>query len=906
MPKQIWKIDEFHGGINSHADPRDILNNELAVATDVAVNELGKIRNLGGNAEEHAQPDARGGTEGLQPGYGLFQFSHDMDGADASADLAVGLTNYLALTDTRTSSTTTLDISAGGGTWSRGDTSGAGVGFSSAVSAKADIYYVDGALRVNDADFGAGSSPTWYGYVGDNGENKNMMENASTPVALTQLFYDRAAKPEKPLSSSFRPDEASVRQDTVYSADGDEIGGLVATDEETVTDIVEASNIATAFGGSSETIKQIEVEIIVDPKSAYYNSMSYWKYDFSIKQDDGDGNFSNIQSISDVDGFGSIGINSHIFEFSSPITIGSGDTKDWLCTLTTDDFDTTNLAAIKVVSIEFVKASANYGAHPATALTKHSFHVSFDQSAGDITDAFGWAETWEVGMSLIYDGNQESLITPLYDEGDFSKKVIVYTQNARPPDIAVFCQYSTSWNPRVTGAVLYMKRTLDKQWYPQVEMNFIKGEGTAVFSNKKRAVTYTSIGGEAHYIFQFLAADFLEPQLAITYESRTGISHEEKSISSMWKTSCVANRRAYLGNLKVFYEDGTTELHNDKMIRSLPNKFDIFPISESVDVSINDGESIIALVEFNDRILQFKERTLYIVNASQDTEFLEDKLPYRGISHKASVFKTEYGVVWANNNGCYFYDGKTVNDLLEKDGRPLILQKNWEDFLGTYPLVGYSPKKKQVIVVDDISNNNNGAGDPSDGSCYIFDMITRSWVQGAAGTFDATSKSNFVIDWNGDLLHAASSVTDDAAGDVALYKWDDGADTTAKMSLVTKDIDFGTPSQKKSVKKVYLTYKGDATNVQVQYGKDGITPASNFYKITSGTDGSSSNANAAAKSIAFDAGTTDWLCAELKPSAGSVTCNSFGIKISGDATELIADDFEINDISIVYRPKSVK
>ena len=46
------------------------------------------------------------------------------------------------------------------------------------------------------------------------------------------------------------------------------------------------------------------------------------------------------------------------------------------------------------------------------------------------------------------------------------------------------------------------------------------------------------------------------------------------------------------------------------MVRSLPNKFDIFPISESVDVAINDGEDIIALVEFNDRILQFKDKTL--------------------------------------------------------------------------------------------------------------------------------------------------------------------------------------------------------------------------------------------------------------------------------------------------------
>ena len=39
MPKQIHKIDEFHGGVNDNADPRDILNNELAAAENVAVSE---------------------------------------------------------------------------------------------------------------------------------------------------------------------------------------------------------------------------------------------------------------------------------------------------------------------------------------------------------------------------------------------------------------------------------------------------------------------------------------------------------------------------------------------------------------------------------------------------------------------------------------------------------------------------------------------------------------------------------------------------------------------------------------------------------------------------------------------------------------------------------------------------
>ena len=94
--------------------------------------------------------------------------------------------------------------------------------------------------------------------------------------------------------------------------------------------------------------------------------------------------------------------------------------------------------------------------------------------------------------------------------------------------------------------------------------------------------------------------------------------------------------------------------------------------------------------------------------------------------------------------------------------------------------------------------------------------------------------------------------------------------------------------------------------MEIYYGPDGGFNSSNytFNRITSGTDGSSTGADhsAAAKCISYDAGTTDWLTAELKPVAGSITCNSFGIEIDGTA----GTDFEINDISIVYRPKSVK
>ena len=69
MPKQIHKIDQFHGGLSSNSDPRDIADNELSVATDVMVDELGKVRTMGGTTAHDAGTAT---AVDIEPGFGLF------------------------------------------------------------------------------------------------------------------------------------------------------------------------------------------------------------------------------------------------------------------------------------------------------------------------------------------------------------------------------------------------------------------------------------------------------------------------------------------------------------------------------------------------------------------------------------------------------------------------------------------------------------------------------------------------------------------------------------------------------------------------------------------------------------------------------------------------------------------
>ena len=880
MPKQIHKIDEFHGGINDNADPRDILNNELAAAENVAVHELGKIRMLGGVATAHTAPS----DADTASGYGLFTFSHDMAGAEGGT-ISETATDYIAIADTD-SSGTKIDISKAGATFGADK-----ITLGTDTGGYSDFYYIDGALRVNDADFtNVNNGIRWYGYIGNinsedgAAEDKVMMEAASTSVSITDAFVDTSARILQPAASTFEGDEAQISG-----------GGTKTYANQLNTTSASTSTLAVALSaltganengaGAVATVQKVTINVLVDSDTED-GMKGYWKYTLKVGRHNGSAYTSPNQDVV-VEGTGADS-NEHIFAFDTSATsTGSGD--PWLVTFTVNSIGG-DIAGLKLSSIQFQEGSTAYTDHSGDLATDaHNFHVAFDQVSGsDVPGAFGWDEEWEAGLSLIYDGNQESLITQLVDKSSPGSSTFTLSEGARPPQTSIFCQYSTSWNKRITGAVLYLKRTLDKQWYPQYELDFVKGIGKALFSDVERPVTYWAIGTNPVYVFTFEDEDALEPQFALTYESRTGINHKEKSISSKWKASCIANRRAYIGNVQIFYENGDKKIAQDKMIRSLPNKFDIFPISESVDVAINDGEEIIALVEFNDRILQFKERTLYVINASQDIEFLEDKLDYRGITHKASVIKTEYGIVWANKNGCYYYDGTKVNDLLQKQGRPLIKQDIWETFIGT-PLVGYSPKKKQIIVVDDI-------GTAKDGHAYIYDMITTSWVK-AVGVFPDTAKTNFTIDFNGDLIYSSH----DGSSTSLLKKWTDTATQTLPKIRI-KDLDFGAPSQKKSVKKVYLTYKGDGSSITVLYGKDGLAPASNFFKT--GSDGSTTGATDSTTPLhSSTVGVDDWVCAELKPVAGSITCNSFSIAIDGTAT---GSTFEINDISVVYRPKTIK
>ena len=359
----------------------------------------------------------------------------------------------------------------------------------------------------------------------------------------------------------------------------------------------------------------------------------------------------------------------------------------------------------------------------------------------------------------------------------------------------------------------------------------------------------------------------------------------EHRLDLMWKHSIVVSRTVYVGNVRTTDQKGVTSVESDSMYKSGINQFDTYANFRKVEAAVDDGESITALATYGRKILQFKQDTLYILDVSGGIEKLDSTHKHKGVLHSASVCNTDYGCAWANELGCFMYDGKQVTNLLEKGGRRIINESTWASFSVT-PLIGFVREKRQIIIADDISTNGNG-------SIYLYDMITGSWSRGSAGTFDGSNtKTNMTHDSNGNLIHYCGQGTD------KMYQWDDTSDSSTGMVIQTRDFDFGQPGIRKKIYRVHITYDtGNATsNVQVHFATDGSTTFNKTFKDNVANNFVSNELSAA----------NGWQRAELKPTTSSESNNiySFALKFTTDGE--VPAGFKINDISISYRLKSVR
>jgi len=177
------------------------------------------------------------------------------------------------------------------------------------------------------------------------------------------------------------------------------------------------------------------------------------------------------------------------------------------------------------------------------------------------------------------------------------------------------------------------------------------------------------------------------------------------------------------------------------------------------------------------------------------------------------------------------------------------------------------------------------------GDCYLYDFATKSWVKVSAGVPIDTanhylSYTNFVQDWNGDLIIGQSSSN---TGNILYKKWSDTSIARSGLTLTTKDIDFGDLLHAKKVYKVYVTYKSSVDQLTpLEYSVDGKQSFSDFAT-------GSGVSPAGTHSGDLDA-VSSWDIGIFTPSA-PITCQSIQFKFNPPDS----GTFDVNDVVIEFR-----
>ena len=873
MPKRVHTINQFHGGLNSFSDPRDAVENQLTEANDLMVDELGKVRAFGSYTST-TNGIVKKGAADIQSGYGLMYFKHDYAGMGSTYTSGKGLKTPDAVT---TSYTVLASPEVG-----------------------AQKFYIYGHPQDDKIDveipvevartFPSGEATFWTNagscYQYDDEGDLSLIANAAGQYAALSVAkcstnigtaYRISFEVSDSAGSWFLKSENGAQTISTITGDGTITLDFIATT--TGGFRLEAGAInGYQIGGSGVWYNKITIDNISMVEGG-------WSQYFTLGTAD---NFKMGGFLAD----GQIRIHDLNFD-------NENDSK-WFGYLIRDYFETnekydgwyaddTNytLPILSPTDSGATTAAGKFSYvnnNSVENMQDGSIHLEFIENS---TGTWMWdsisREKYIFYVSYIYDGGYDSGLVKLAEDSDLSgladspnqdNKGLTLQLTIAPSNSGADSDWFTHHSPRIIGFRLYYEKLetalqVVSAPFCITESYFDTKKGTRLpLSNSWRkweTITYNSVAN-----CQRTSIDIPSPPEIITYEDINGFGHDDVT-TAQFKTICIVNRKAYIGNIK---RDG--KVNGDMMIKSPVNGFDLFPETRSIEVSVRDGDEIIQLEEYADRILQFKRQKMHLINISQEIEFLEDTYMHKGVDYPTASCKTDFGIVWANKHGCYIYNGKNVDNLLEKQGRKMISDSDWQTHTENHISVVYMPKHRQVMVVNDlgIAGNKN---------VYLYDMVTASWVTSTQAMLSdsAESLTNIIIDKNGDLMWGWKN-----SADVEFLKWDNSSSAKTSFVLKSKSMTFGSPTQRKNIYNVQISYQGDGSAIVPTYGLNGdTTPANTF------TSGTLSNV-----------GVDKWTHTKLIPSSTVNNAQSFRFQLSGTA----GANFAINDITVVYRLKSVK
>ena len=561
-------------------------------------------------------------------------------------------------------------------------------------------------------------------------------------------------------------------------------------------------------------------------------------------------------------------------------------------------------------------------------------NLNFTGTAGS-----GWNKTWDVALTTVNIHGEESAFSNI-EEG------VSGGTSTQQLEMSVYMTQSIPNDKYLKKIKVYMKSSTLDIFYLQAEIDLGTMKIKSSTSGKEFPGLYISDKG--YYSFTFPKDYGLQPNLIDSYESQTTIPQKvafnSENMYCKFKTATICNNRVYVGNVE---QNG--RIYSDRMIKSPVNQFGILPSSSFIDVAINDGDEITHLESFKDSLMQFKKRKVFIINVSEGYEYLEETLDNVGVEHSSQVCKTPKGIAWITENGCYIWDGKELTNLIENKLTTETFSDaacKWQIISDDIPQIGYLKEADKLIILKSSKPYTSTSSEGRYLEGYIYDFRNQAWTMTFNRTHAHGEKSNFIHHTDGSLVWNNSSA---AGNNIAkFYKWSNDPISTYNMPgdlstldninhlkqfrIVTKDFTFEEPSVRKKIYKVYVTYKsvdnvGQTTeaaansNVLLYYATNGqgeVNGTTNWTEFPESKEASASTvlyktSSEDAGSAGFQ-GTSTWKTVELKPSSSINNIYSFQLKFELDKqssykdsnNSKVANGFMINDISIVYRKKSIK
>ena len=479
------------------------------------------------------------------------------------------------------------------------------------------------------------------------------------------------------------------------------------------------------------------------------------------------------------------------------------------------------------------------------------------------------AATYEFAQTFIYDGNQESLPTVM------TGTIVV----AASKYLGCTVIASHGYADRVTGGRIYCRNsTLKGEWEFLIDISLTDGCRTTLDADYNG---WETIYDEAAYL---VCGVYIGENNVDTYATINGYPSDLSTLSvgatgEGYKTSVVANRRRFIAYVKSVNDSGQTEVKSDRLMYSEINRFDTFPTTNFIDIGTNDGESFIKLESFADRLLAFKEKTLYVINigSGSDTQwFLESEHKNMGVEFHAATVKTDFGVGWVNKNGLFFYDGSKITNLQTK-----ILESEWSGFVNADTMIGYEPTHKHLVVVRDAAASGATSGD-----AYVYSFITNSFTFVEDMVVDAV-KTNIITD-------AYNKMTLGSALD-ELESYDGEPDYNTTFDIKLKDDDFGLPNIVKKIYGVTVEYSSNA----VDGSSDPVTNTNGFKYLYTSDSG--------VKTAVANGGNLNSTAGDLdvnKITFGTpLLASSFQVQIDLDAVDVAGTNInKINNVGVEYRP----